>query len=103
MTGFQKTYQFQEKIWLYPGKAAWHFVTLPPTLAKEIDYYFSTEKKGWGALTVEATIGETTWKTAIFPDKQSGSYLLPLKAAVRKSESLRDGSLVAVLLQLKTL
>jgi len=35
-----------------------------------------------------AVIRETQWETAIWFDKKRNTYLLPLKAAIRKSESL---------------
>jgi hypothetical protein len=84
-----KTYDFEAKIWLYSGEAAWHFITLPVDIAHNIDFYFDQDKKGWGSLPVQVTVGNTTWTTSIFPDKQSGSYMLPLKAEVRKKEQLK--------------
>ena len=44
------------------------------------------------------TIGQTVWQTSLFPHRESGGYLLPLKAAVRKAEGiLPDQSLTAVI------
>lgn len=37
---------------------------------------------------MEAQIGKTTWKTAIWFDTKNNSYLLPLKAEIRKKENL---------------
>ncbi len=48
-------------------------------------------RRGFGSVRVEATIGKTSWKTSIFPDSRSGTYLLPLKASVRRAEDLVDG------------
>jgi len=95
-----KNYQFTEKVWVYPGKAAWYFVTLPTEMALEIHYYFSMEKRGWGSLPVEVVIGTSAWKTSIFPDKSSQSFLLPLKADVRKKESITVGSSITVTMKL---
>lgn len=95
-----KSYHFTEKVWVYPGKAAWYFVTLPSAIAEEIRYYFSMERRGWGSLPVEVTLGSSTWKTSIFPDKSSHSFLLPLKAAVRKNESIVAESAVSVTIML---
>lgn len=95
-----REFNFTEKIWLYPGKAAWHFITLPRETAKEIDYYFSLQKRGWGSLKVEATIGHTTWETSIFPDKKSDSYVLPIKSEVRKREQLAAKKTVSVSLKI---
>lgn len=50
--------------------------------------------KGWGSIPVTVTLGKSTWKTSIFPDKKAGTYLLPLKAAVRKKEGVGAGDKV---------
>ena len=97
-----KTYQLKAKTWLYPGKAAWHFLTIPTDITKEIDYYFSMAKKGWGSLPVQVTIGKTSWKTSIFPDKKTASYLLPLKADVRKKEAIKENDVVLVHITIET-
>jgi hypothetical protein len=82
---------------LWPGEtAAWHFYIVPKKDSERIkDAYTNGGNKnsvrklrGWGSIPVTVTIGKTTWKTSIFPDKRSGSYLLPLKAEVRKKEGL---------------
>ncbi len=85
------TFTFTTKVWLYPGLVGWHFITLPKELAEEIKTSFAPLKKGWGSIRVEITVGKTVWKTSIFPDKKSGSYILPLKAAIRKKEGIKDG------------
>lgn len=95
-----KTFTFAAKVWLYPGKAAWHFVTLPPELAHEINYYFSHAKRGWGSLPVEVSCGEVTWETSIFPDKHSASYLLPLKSAARQKTQLHEGEMGTFVLKI---
>lgn len=50
---------------------------------------------------VVVTLGKTSWKTSIFPDKHSGSYLLPLKALVRKKEGIFSGDKVSFSIQIK--
>ena len=90
----QKTYTLTADVWLYPGMAAWHFITLPVRTADEIKFLFNEEKRGWGSLRVTVTMGKTTWKTSIFPDKKTNSYLLPLKADVRKKEAINAGDTV---------
>ena len=86
-----KTYFFQAKVWLYPGKAGWHFITVPSDITADIDYHFDHLKKGWGSLPVKVTVRNTTWETSIFPDKKSKSYLLPMKQEVRKKENVKEG------------
>lgn len=80
-------------LWLYPGAAAWHFITVPKKESAFIKEQHGKNARGWGSLPVQATLGTTTWKTSIFPDKQSGTYLLPVKLAVRKLEGLAYGDM----------
>lgn len=83
--------EFVADVWRYDGDAAaWYFLTLPLDLADEIRS--RAEPVGFGSVRVTATIGATTWSTSVFPDKVSGSYVLPVKAAVRRAERLSDGS-----------
>lgn len=98
-----KPFTFNAKIWLYPGESAnWHFVTLDKAGAEIVKKSQEGEKrKGWGSVKVTATIGSTSWKTSVFPDKQSGSYLLPIKAAVRKKEKVGHGYAVDIGLRLE--
>ncbi len=68
--------------------AGWHFLSVPKKQSEEIKTKFGGMKRGWGSLPIIATIKKTSWKTSIFPDKKSGTYLLPLKALVRKREGI---------------
>lgn len=96
------TYSFTAPLWLYSGeKAAWHFITLPEDLASEIADRHALQTRGFGSLKVAVTIGKTTWQTSIFPDKKANSYFLPIKAAVRKAESLTANDITAVQLQIQ--
>lgn len=89
------------KVWLYPGQAAWHFLTLPKAQAKQIRSLFADQARGFGSLPVTVTLGGTTWRTSIFPDSKSGSYVLPLKAAVRKTEKVTAGETVTFRLEVR--
>jgi Domain of unknown function (DUF1905) len=95
-------------VWLWRGKAkdgaastmAWHFVTITGAVADAIRDAAPGRSAAWGSVYVEATIGGTTWKTSVFPSKEAGGYLLPVKAAVRKAERLVEGDVVAVTISL---
>jgi hypothetical protein len=43
---------------------------------------------------VSVRIGDTAWRTSLFP--KDGGYLLPLRDSVRKRESLELGDVVSV-------
>ncbi len=90
-----KKFRIKATIWLYPSeKASWHFITIPKKESSEITKQFKEFKKGWGSLPVEANIGKTIWNTSIFPDSKSGTYILPLKALIRREEGLEAGDAV---------
>lgn len=81
-----------EKVYLYPGETAnWHFVPVTKAIGQEIKVAYAKRVAGFGSLKVEVTVGKTKWNTSIFPDKYSGSYILPLKASVRKAEEIEAG------------
>lgn len=84
-------YKFSNTLWLYPGEAAWHFITLPAELARDIKAEHGYKARGFGSLKVRAQIGDSAWDTSIFPDKKSGSYVLPVKKTVRVKEKVNAG------------
>lgn len=59
---------FTAKLWRYPGKAGWHFVTLPDKYAPPVTH-------GWGRTPVVATVDGHEWKTSVWRDKQTSSLL----------------------------
>ncbi len=96
-----KEYSITAPVWIYPGDAAWHFVSIPSEVSDNIDFYFSHVKGGWGSLKVTVTLGETTWKTSIFPEKKKSTYFLPLKKEVRKIEQVTNGDTITFLLEVR--
>ncbi len=94
-------YTIDTVIWLYPGMAGWHFVTIHEDVAADIQRQFGDMKRGWGSLPVRVTIGETTWETSIFPDKKSKGYLLPIKKEVRKKENIAADEKVTLFLEVR--
>jgi len=93
-------FEFVAELWRWTGEAAWHFVTLPHDVTDDIDETSEDSRAGFGSRRVEVTVGETTWRTSVFPDKNAASYLLPIKQAVRKAELLADGDAIEVRLRL---
>jgi hypothetical protein len=91
--------RFNAPLWEWQGKGAWHFLTLPVAESGMIRMA-APRKAGFGSVRVKATIGATSWNTSIFPDKKSGTYLLPVKADVRKAEDFSVGDAVEVTLSL---
>ena len=79
------------RVWFYPGKAGWYFLTLAKEPSEAIRKSFGPVARAWGSLPVTVTIGKTSWETSTFPDKKAGAYLFPLKADVRKKEKIAEG------------
>jgi len=97
----KNTYKIQAKVWIYPGVAAWHFVSIPEDQAAQIKEIFFGMTRGFGSLPVVVTLGKTSWKTSIFPDKKTRTYLLPLKAEVRKKEKISEGDVVEFVVEVR--
>ena len=94
-------FEFTSKLWMYNGKGAWHFLTLPQEAADEIRF-FNRSAKGFTPIKVAATIGATSWKTAIFPDSKSGSFVLVVKADVRRAEKIQVGEDVTATIHVRS-
>ena len=89
-----------ERLTLWPtDTGSWHFLQLPKDIGAEIKEQFGANSRGYGTLPVTVTIGETTWQTSIFAVKAMESYILPVKAAVRKAEDIYEGEKIEFLVQ----
>lgn len=89
-------FTFTSTIYRWQGASAWHFLDLPTDLAGEIGVLCRGARSGWGSIRVRVSIGNASWSTSIFPDRKRGTYVLPVKAGVRRAEGLGDGSEVEV-------
>jgi hypothetical protein len=94
-------FEMQAKVWVYPGVGGWHFLTLPKKQSHIIKKAFGTLNQGWGSIPVIVTIGQTTWKTSIFPDTKADSYQLPLKSEARKKEKIVAGDTITFTIEIK--
>ncbi|MCR4264519.1 MAG: DUF1905 domain-containing protein [Candidatus Roizmanbacteria bacterium] len=89
------------KVWLYQGDSSWHFVSISKEDSDEIKKEYIWPRRGFGAIPVNMTVGNTTWRTSIFPDKD-GTYLLPLKKEVRVTENIKVGDTISISLEVIT-
>ena len=87
-------YDFVADLWEHHGEAPWVFMTVPAAIADEIADLVP-KRTGFGSVKVTVQIGATRWSTSLFPSKELGSYVLPVKRAVRTRESLEIGTEVA--------
>jgi hypothetical protein len=90
-------YEFSAMIWQHSSPDSWYFVSLPKVMAKEIRENLKWMEEGWGRLKASAKIGNSEWKTAIWFDIKQNTYLLPLKAEIRKKENLKIDQKVKVI------
>jgi len=96
-------FSFTGEIWLWQAeKAAWHMITLPVEISEDIKAFTKHLARGFKSVKVEARIGETSWKTSIFPSNELGAYILPIKKSVRTAEDIGVASSVKVELRIPT-
>ena len=93
---------FEAELWIWDARRLdnWTFVSLPVEASEDIRELAGGQARGFGSVRVRVTVGGTVWTTSIFPDKQRGAYVLPVKRAVRKAEGLDAGEVVTVSVEL---
>jgi hypothetical protein len=94
------TFEFAAPLWQYPGADGWHFVSLPGEISDDITDITVGIRRGFGSVRVAVTVGRTAWRTSIFPDRKTGTYMLPVKKAVRTAEHLLTGADVEAQLEI---
>jgi len=91
--------RFDAALWEWTGPgASWFFVTLPEGLSDDIDEAQTGRRAGFGSVKVRVTIGKTTWDTSLFPSRDAGAFILPIKKSVRSAEGLDEGSTACIAL-----
>ncbi len=91
--------EFNGKIWYWRGPAPWYFVTIPEAQCDDLHAISKVVTYGWGVIPVKVQIGKTAWETSLFP--KDGRYIVPLKASVRKAESLEEDDDVTIRLDVR--
>ena len=86
--------EFSGPVFSWRGPAPHHFVAVPEDESAAIDVTARAVTYGWGMIPVVVTIGETTWKTSLWP--KDGVYVVPLKAAARSAERIELDDVVDV-------
>lgn len=90
--------RFEAEVVRFDGSGGWHGVFLPEEPAAEARFF--GRANALGAIGVHARIGATRVRTALFPDKSRNTFLLPLKADLRRRELITVGSRISVALTL---
>jgi Domain of unknown function (DUF1905) len=91
------TYNFSSELFVWSGgQTNWYFIRMPVTQSKELREQMDGLTNGFGSIRVEATIEESTWRTSVFPESTTGSYMLPVKKQIRKAAEIEEGDPVEV-------
>ena len=90
--------QFEGKIFYWRGPAPFLFVAVPEEPSLDIKAISTRVSYGWGVIPVTVRIGETEWKTSLFP--KEGRYLVPIKMSVQKAENLDVDDNVVIQLEI---
>lgn len=94
-TGPVQRFEFAAELWLWQARAdSWVFARLPEDVSAEIAEV-PRPRAGFGSVRVAVTLGATRWQTSIFPEA-SGTYVVPIKKSVRKSEQVDAGDVVTL-------
>jgi hypothetical protein len=88
---------FSGTIWYWRGPAPHYFVTVPEDECAALKSTSSLVSYGWGMIPVRVQIGKTEFKTSLFP--KNGSYIVPIKADVRRLEQLLEDDQVVLTLE----
>ncbi|MDX2004376.1 MAG: DUF1905 domain-containing protein [Meiothermus sp.] len=89
--------EFSGKIWEWRGPAPFYFVSVPEEQSQAIKSAERLLTYGWGMIPVKVCIGQTEWKTSLWP--KDGRYVVPLKDRVRQAEGLEAGQTIWVRLE----
>lgn len=93
---------FTAQLWIWDARRAdsWTFVSLPADASEDIRELAAGRARGFRSVRVRVTVGGSTWTTSIFPDSARKTYVLPVKRAVRRAESLDAGDVATVTIEL---
>ena len=72
------------------------FAKIPEKEAQQIKEDSKMLTYGWGVIPCTVTIGKTSTTTSLFP--KDGGYLVPIKVALSKTESVTYGQQVSITL-----
>ena len=90
------TYECTAPVWKHSATGGWYFLSLPIEFSEEIRQNMKWQMEGWGRMKAKAKIRETSWDTAIWYDTKLGTYILPLKAVIRKKEKIKIGDIFEI-------
>ena len=86
--------------WDEDAPDSWVFVAVPAEVSDDVaDEVEGRAARGFGAVRVLVSVGASEWETSLFPSKELGAYVLPLKKPVRRAEGLEPGDVATFTLE----
>lgn len=85
---------FTSELIYWRGPSPFYFFRVPEKEAAAISKIASGVTYGWGVIPAEITISDEVFATALFP--KDGSYLVPLKKAIREKLKIELGDNVKI-------
>jgi len=85
---------FEAEVIHWRGPSPYFYAPVPQGLADEVRSLARIASYGWGVVPVEARLAEVAFTTSLFP--KDGTYLVPLKDAVRRAAGVTAGDRVSV-------
>lgn len=82
------------EVWHWRGPAPYHFVSVSDDDADRLKAISPQVSYGWGMIPVNGRVGDTAFTTSLWP--KDGSFVVPLKDAVRAAEDIELGDIVTV-------
>ncbi|MQY49782.1 DUF1905 domain-containing protein [Rhizobiales bacterium RZME27] len=93
------TFHFEATVIPWRGPAPFFFSPVPQAVAEEISRLSKLLSYGWGMIPVDVTIGDGEFYTALL--RKDGTYLVPLKDAMRKKVGVTAGDVVSITMTLR--
>lgn len=94
---------FTAPLWVWQARQpdTWTFVTVPRDISRQLDDAAEARgpRAGFGSVKVAVRAGSMSWRTSVFPDSESGCFVLPIKRAVREANEVEAGDDLTVSLR----
>lgn len=89
-------YEFTQsgQLFEWRGPSPFHFVKISVPISQSIKAEAQLLSYGWGVIPIYGQLGETQFTTSLIP--KDGSYLIPIKDAVRKAEQIELGENIEI-------
>ncbi|MGB8407966.1 MAG: DUF1905 domain-containing protein [Mycobacterium sp.] len=90
----QVDWEFEAEVFQWRGPAPYFFVATPEDVDAFLHDHLGELTYGWGVIPARVRVGDTEVQTSLMP--KTGTYLVPLKVALRRAADIDDGDVVRV-------